>query len=132
MEDLVSLLIQDWMCRPAHGQGSERAPESLDSLPSRLVERGVGFPAFADAFACEVANLYVSSQISFDEGDNAIGWLHHFSLRAPNGDLLDGFAWQVYTAFDAGEYHPTANAADDLPNTYTLPRLRQLLATTAA
>jgi len=94
---------------------------------------GMRFPAFAESFARRVAERFVSAQLSFDQADNAIGWLHGYALMGPHGDLLDGFAWQIYRAFDAGEYHPTGSAAgDDLPTKYTLPRLRQLLSTAEA
>jgi hypothetical protein len=132
VEDFVSPLVRDWMSRAAQGAGSECAPQSQMTLLSQLAERGVPFPAFADAFAHEVAHLYVSGQISFDEGENAIGWLHHFSLMSPHGDLLDSLAWQVYKAFDAGSYHPTLGPAEDFPQTYTIPRLRQLLSSAEA
>ena len=132
MEDLVLPFVHDWMSRPTYGAGSEHAPESQIALASRLAEHGMPFPAFSGAFARTVARLYVSGHISFEQGDNAIGWLHHYSLMGPHGGLLDEFAWQVYRAFDAGEYHPTESTSVDLPAKYTLPKLRQLLSSAAA
>jgi|26BtaG_2_1085354.scaffolds.fasta_scaffold05773_3 hypothetical protein len=117
------------MDRPAIGAGSECIPAFQSKVPEVLAALGVPFSELADAFAREAGRQYLAGEISFDQGDNAIGWLHGFALLGPNGDLLDGLAWQVYQAFDAGEYRPVGRAAgEDLPAKCTIPRLRQLLA----
>ena len=133
MEELVAPMINACKNRPDFGTGSERTPAFQASLAETLAQRVIAFQEFADFFAREVARLYVAGQLSFEEGDNAIGWLHGFALMGPQDELLDGLAWQVYLAFDAGEYHPTGSAAgEDLPQKYTLPRLRQLLSSAEA
>lgn len=133
MQDFVRSLIAACEQISAVGSGSERRPGFEADLPHRLKERGIALPDFVDRFAREVAGLYLAGEISFDHADNAIGWLHHFALMRPDGEILDEFAWNVYRAFDAGEYHPAGKECDeDLPAKYTMPMLRRLLASTAA
>jgi hypothetical protein len=133
VEDLIRTWIDGCANRPAIGAGSECSPAFQSQVPKVLGALGVPFSEFADAFAREVGRQYLAGEISFEQGDNTLGWLHGFALLGSNGELLDGLAWQVYQAFDAGEYHPVGSAAgEDLPAKYTVPRLRQLLASPEA
>jgi len=98
---------------------------TIDSLIIKASETGLrveDFDTAADAlnitviqlydqFATMVAKRYLSGELSFELGDVAMTEL--FSCAVPlGGPNLSPLAWQVYIAFDEGEYHHAAEPVE--------------------
>jgi hypothetical protein len=102
----------------------------LDAPIEDTCERA-GIPAarFHDLFAHRVATEFLGGKLAFQDADAAINCLHHYCLMGPDQDLLDGLAWEVYRAFDAGEWtHPSERNSVDPISKYTVRLLEKALA----
>lgn len=82
-------------------QGSMRL-ENVQACASAL---GVSIGDVLDRFARVVAQRYLQGQCCWEVGDTAANHLFAFAMSA-NGGELSPFAWEVFLAFDAGEYPP--------------------------
>ncbi|CAN7512377.1 hypothetical protein LJR090_004247 [Bosea sp. LjRoot90] len=78
--------------------------------------------AMFDAIAEDLARRFNSGEIEFWQGDFIANTLFTRMLDyAPDGIPFCTLVWEVYEAFDAGEYSRTPN--DDPIRTYTVPRI---------
>lgn len=87
-------------------------------------KHGLSKDEFCHVFARVVALDFVHGELSYAEGDAAMNCL--FAIVDID---LRGLAWEIYHAFDAGEY----KHGKDPPGTiswqkYTLPNVMQVLA----
>lgn len=71
------------------------------SLPSQQV---------CNAVAQQVAQCFLSRKLDWLSADAVINHLHFVMLECPE---VPSYAWAVYEAFDAGEYHPDDPASTD-------------------
>lgn len=78
-----------------------------------------------DAIALRVAALYDTGQMRFDVADDLMNVVWTFMCR-PGAPGIPGFAYEVFCAFDAGEYDPGDGA--DPEQTYTRPAIRRIVA----
>ncbi|HEX5352651.1 MAG TPA: hypothetical protein VFW60_01075 [Rhodanobacteraceae bacterium] len=89
------------------------------NLAQALLEAGLD-PALAshaeptESFCNDIAQLvsraYLQGQVSWGAADAVVNHLHFFILGCP---ILPKYAWGVYEAFDAGEYHPDSPELSD-------------------
>jgi hypothetical protein len=66
-------------------------------------EAGLAVPALIDLFARTVAIRYLKGDYAYGDADMAMNQLFYFA-NAVSGLGLSDFAWQVFDAFDEGEY----------------------------
>lgn len=84
--------------------------------------------AFCTAFAHLVATSYMSGKLTFDFADRAMNELFSYSYTDDDRGMPD-FAWQVFNAFDQGEFqHPHDSADVDPEVKYTKAILTDALA----
>jgi hypothetical protein len=72
----------------------------LDTQLARLIERT---HTYCDQVAQLIVSAYLEGKISWLVADAAINHLYPVMLECPS---LPEFAWSIYEAFDAAEYHP--------------------------
>ena len=121
ISDLDSLI--DLASSRASGNPLLEAP--IDEFCSRW---SVSLEEFCDSFAHRVATRFVDEDVSFESADAAINRLNGYCLHAL-GTTPPQFAWQVFLAFDSGEFVHEGDAPDDIPQVkHTLPEIRALLA----
>lgn len=78
-----------------------------------------------DAIALRVAVLYDAGEMSFEEADDLMNVVWAFSCR-PSTPGVPDLAYEVFCAFDAGEYHHGDGA--DPERKYTRPEIRRIVA----
>jgi hypothetical protein len=88
---------------------------------------GLSLEAALNSIALAVARRYASGEMHFPECDAVMNTLHSWSLLNRDS-LLPEPAYQVFLAFDNGEYRHAADAADvDTEAKYTRPMITELL-----
>lgn len=84
------------------------------------------FEAMFDAIAEALARRFNSGEIEFWQGDFIANTLFSRMIEhAPDGIPFCTLVWEVYEAFDAGEYSRTPN--DDPIGTYTVPMIAEIV-----
>jgi hypothetical protein len=105
-------------------------------IPPLPHEAVVGFMArnslsasqFLDAFARRVAHEYWDGILDFDTADAAMNSLHAYTTHQYDV-RLPGYAWEVFLAFDQGEFHHREDDASVCPEEkYTKPEIRSIVA----
>ncbi|MUV14360.1 hypothetical protein [Noviluteimonas gilva] len=106
-------------------QGDIPRPNPLmdEDIDATLVELSLMRDDFYDTFALHVAREYLAGRMDFYWADKAMNSLFAWS----DFDLADGtFAWDVFVAFDEGEYDHSADPEGTDPEIkYTRPYLRE-------
>lgn len=86
-------------------------PLSPADVESVARNSGVPVPQLLDLFARTVATRYLREDCSYGFADVAMNQLLGFA-HGESGPGLSDFAWQVYDAFDGGEYLRDGEAVD--------------------
>ena len=97
-------------------------PEDVESVAT---EMGLSVSDLLDAFARRVAIEYLHGRRSFDFADGAITQLFGFAI-ADTGIGLSEFAWDVYGAFDEGEYEHEGMPDEEQGETLTRKLLGEI------
>ena len=87
-------------------------------IESVAAEAGLSVSDLLDAFARSVAIQYLQGQSSFNFADAAMNQLFGFAV-ADTGIGLSEFAWDVFGAFDEGEYIHEGMPDDEQGETLT-------------
>lgn len=87
---------------------------------------------FVNDFAITLAKGYQNDQYDFKFGDGAANWLFGFMtdevFLSSNNNTLPSPAYDVYLAFDEGEYHHRGDSDDVVAEfKYTKPRVNEIL-----
>lgn len=87
---------------------------------------------FVNMFAIELAKGYQNGKYDFEFGDCAANWLFQFMTNeiflSSNNNTLPSPAFDVYLAFDVGEYHHFGDTDDVIPHLkYTKPQINEIL-----
>lgn len=87
---------------------------------------------FVNSFAIELAKGYQSGRYNYEFGDGAANWLFGFMtdevFLSSNNNTLPSPAYDVYLAFDEGEYHHQGDPDDVVAELkYTKPRINEIL-----
>lgn len=95
-----------------------------DAVADAVSEIGVSATALVNATAVELASRFLDGRCGFDAADMAINCLAGYAIARDNRpDLL----WNIYLAFDAGEYYRSDENRTLHPGEeFTRPRLLQL------
>ena len=99
-------------------------------LTDELVEPKLGSltrEAFCDLFSRRVAHEFAANRLSFEAADAAMNRLYSFGLR--NSDsVIPPYTWDVYLAFDAGEYIRREDSESvDPAGKYTRPQVLEIV-----
>jgi hypothetical protein len=71
-----------------------------------------------ESFTRHIVEGYISRRFSWEDCDTAVNRLNPFVLTHSKERIPD-YSWEVFLAFDAGEYHP--NTPDLTPDEVTRP-----------
>ncbi|HEV8694545.1 MAG TPA: hypothetical protein VGQ93_10260 [Lysobacter sp.] len=83
---------------------------------------------FCDEFSRRVAHGYAIGRLSYAVADAAMNRLYVFGYGNEDG-VLPTYSWDVYRAFDDGEYRHYGDAEDvDPEQKYTRPQILELVA----
>jgi hypothetical protein len=89
---------------------------------------GVSHEDLCIAFAERVASEYLASRLSFEAADRAMNRLYTFSYVDKDRGM-PRLAWEVFDAFDEGEYQHNGDPEDTDPEVkYTKPKIEQIVA----
>lgn len=94
-------------------------------------ERGLSLPDFLDSIGVEIARRYQAGERSFEFCDSLVNDLHGVLIDRVVSE--DNVRWpetffEVYDAFDAGEFHRLANRSDDPTMDFTNPLIAAFVA----
>jgi hypothetical protein len=82
---------------------------------------------FCIAFARYVAENYVSGVLEFSVADQAMNELYAYSYHDADRGMPE-LAWEIFHAFDEGEYRHAGDAPDVEPiEKYTRPQIIEIL-----
>ena len=81
-----------------------------------------------DRLGAELARGYHEGRIDFTFGDLVANQMFALGLTANNDAAFNGVFWQVYLAFDAGEYHRDPKHLDDPEQDHTRPLIAEIIA----
>jgi hypothetical protein len=85
---------------------------------------GITLEHFCYLFARRVAEEFARGYMAYTDADAAMNSL--FGVVAHD---LNGFAWDIFEAFDSGEFLPQGDPPDTIPwQKYTLPQVMEALA----
>lgn len=86
--------------------------------------------AMLDAVSLRLARRYADGQLSFELADAIANELYvlpiAYSARTDN--FWPPLFWEIYLAFDSGEFHRTHDRSDDPVAEHTAPAIQALLA----
>ena len=78
---------------------------------------------FLERFARYIVDGYVAGRFNWDSCDSA---MNNLSALMAEYLLMPDYAWKVFLAFDAGEYHP--NTPNLSPDEVTRPLIDKIIA----
>ena len=121
VNDAIRQLV-DQMAAP-----NQRNP-LIDGVEEKLCSAyGLTRHALFDEIARHIATEFIAGHMDFWDADAAANDLFAYSCHIE--DPLEGFAWAVFLAFDAGEHLGETDEPDtDLVKMHTIPQLQQALA----
>ena len=100
-------------------------------LTDELVEPMLGSltrEEFCDLFSKRVAHEFAADRLTFEIGDAAMNRLYSFAGRSSGGNI-PSYTWDVFLAFDAGEYFRREDPEDvDPVEKYTRPDVLEIVA----
>ena len=86
--------------------------------------------AFLDSVSLQVARRYASGELTFDTADAIVNALNLLPLgfESPAVASRPALFWEIYLAFDSGEFHRTRDRSDNPVAEHTVPAIQALLA----
>ncbi len=103
-----------------------------DSAVSFAGSHNLSLVEFVNELALALAKGYQDQRYDFEFSDGAANWLFGFMTEdiflSSNNNTLPSPAYDVYLAFDEGEYHHQGDAEDIVAEEkYTKPRINEIL-----
>lgn len=85
--------------------------------------------SFYNSTALQIARMYNRGELTYEFCDNAMNdlWSAVLAALSPKSDQLPEPFFEIYEAFDAGEYHRRADRSDDPIADFTDPLIAALL-----
>jgi hypothetical protein len=80
----------------------------------------------SDRIAADLAIRFDEGRIDYEEGDSLANALFRAWFTSTEVELMPSLSWDVYTAFDAGEYSPPGREDEDLVAAFTAPAIRRI------
>ncbi len=82
---------------------------------------------FYNKISLKIATKYLEGSLSYDIGDAIMNDLFGITIKFDVENTASPF-FEVYLAFDAGEFHRRADRSDNPEADYTRPMLEELIA----
>lgn len=102
-----------------HSQGNILSTEPMGTLCDSM---GITLNEFYERYARYVALEFLAGRLTYEQADSAANDIFGHSEHS-----LEGLAWEVFQAFDEGEYHHSEGSRDvDPVQAYTVPMLLEL------
>ena len=118
----MRVLLLDQMIRACSAQ-----PIPEDAVALIREQAGWSREHFCDEFSRRIAHGYAIGRLSYDVADAAMNRLYVFGYGNESGGL-PAYSWDVYRAFDEGEYRHYGDAEDvDPEQKYTRPQILAIL-----
>ncbi|MGB0900043.1 MAG: hypothetical protein ACPGSN_12365 [Psychrobium sp.] len=97
-----------------------------------LLSEGDDLANFINSFSMTVAQQFMADNIDFDVADGAINYVWDFMINdvfgTQEGNSVPSPAYDIYDAFDMGEYHHSGDPKNVCPvEKYTKPYLDEIL-----
>jgi hypothetical protein len=124
IDDIVSHLISAYI--PVDRQTVQPAGLNNRDVAKWIEATGLSRSALYDALALRLALGFQSKTLEFDFCDQVVNDLHAV-ISVQNEDRPE-FFWNVFLAFDAGEFYPNDNRSIDPVEAYTRPQIAKVLA----
>lgn len=103
-------------------------PLAHEDVERFRASQGLSPGEFLDCFAKRVAYEYAADNLKFEVADAAMNSLYAYALQQYEV-RLPSFAWEVFLAFDDGEFsHREDDAAVDPEAQYTRPAIQAIVA----
>ena len=119
----MRLLLLDQLIRACSSQPIAEA--NADAI---RFETGWSREHFCDEFSRRVAHGYATGRFSYHIADAAMNRLYAFGYGNESG-TLPAYSWEVYRAFDDGEYRHYGDVEEvDPEQKYTRPQILAILA----
>ncbi|ATU92262.1 hypothetical protein [Phyllobacterium zundukense] len=83
-----------------------------------------------DQLAIELARGFYASELSFEFCDAVVNEIH--SVIIFKNEQRPRFFWEIYLAFDSGEYYHDGNRDEHPVEAYTRPKIERILDAVAA
>lgn len=94
-------------------------------------DRQIAWPTFMDQLGAELAKRYHQKRVSYEFGDSLANdlWSEMISRFGESGSQSDwsNLFFEVYEAFDAGEYHRSNDGDVDPVELYTEPAIAEIV-----
>jgi hypothetical protein len=118
------------LCAKYNADGAP-APEDGVSVNFDLIDDwawrcGMSVGHFLDECAIRLARCFAAGELSFDFCDAVVNDLYGVCVHKRLMNFPIEF-WQVYEAFDAGEFHRSADQSDDPIAEHTIPMIWKFL-----
>ena len=100
-------------------------------MEAAALQMGISLDALSDLIAKTIALDYVNGSISWEFGDKVMNRLYGWAY-GPLDVGLSEFAWDVYIAFDEGEYIHKGDTPGLPSDARTMPLIKQALGVASA
>jgi hypothetical protein len=95
----------------------------IDVFDGLLASSMLSRSEFCDAISMEIAKRYLDYRINWEIGDHAMNLLFQWMPM----EKFPGLTWDVYLAFDGGEYLPKGRMPAVVGDAYTRPEIELLM-----
>lgn len=104
------------------------ALEALESPQMENAARGLGITVeeLCDLVARTIAEGYLDGSVAWQYGDRVMNSLYAWAY-GPSDVCLSEFAWDVFTAFDEGEYKHHGDPPGVGSDAHTMPLIKKVL-----
>src|SRR6478735_11137150 len=114
------------------GLGSSFSEQKIAARKAAKFRRWVGDETSRDIELIEavcrfIAIAYHDGRIPFEEADAVANLLWEYESAYLTERITPPILWDVFTAFDAGEYHRTTDQSDDPVGEFTNPAIAKIV-----
>ena len=101
---------------------------TVDEVREACATHGLTLETLLDRFSLSIAQRYLDGDASYEHCDTVMNNLNNVLLFGTDGRVSSDIAWDVFLAFDAGEYHHSSdNKKVDPEEKYTRPFIIEIL-----
>ena len=114
-----------------YAEASEEILEQ-DKFIEYAKSQNLNIVEFTNSFALELAQRFKDQKYDFTFCDGVANWLMSFMtgdwFLSVNENTVPSPAWDIFLAFDAGEYHHSGDDENVIPHEkYTMPEIVKIL-----
>ena len=105
---------------------NDDVPVDFEMIDDWAWRCGIAPSVFLDEIALRLARAFDAREFSFELCDAVVNDLFGVCFHDRLAEFPRKF-WEVYEAFDAGEFHREADESDDPVNEHTRPMIEEIL-----